>query len=521
MKILTSAQMRHAEQDCTALGISTSMLMENAGHAVAHEVKRILGSVHQKKILVLVGPGNNGGDGLVTARYLRDWGAQVVVMLLARRSNDDANLMAVTQRGVAIVDFSESGSPPSLDRFLSLSTDAVVDAVFGTGKVRPLTGTIAGVLEEVSEVKARHPALRIIALDLPSGLDADSGRVDPHCPFADNTVTLGFPKPGLFQFPGAERTGEISIVNIGIPESLVDSVPDELLTSEWARSVLPERPLGANKGTFGRVMVVAGSINYVGAAYLAGSAAMRSGAGLVTMASPASLHPILASKLTEVTHLPLPETVPGFVAAEAAAAVRRELKNCKALLIGCGLGQHPSTARFVKSLLLQKDLTVPVVVDADALNILAKIPNWWRKLPGNAILTPHPGEFARLTGLPVDEIQSGRIALARQKAQEWQKTVVLKGAYTVVASSDGKCRIASFTNPGLASAGTGDVLASVIAALLAQGLKAPDAAACGVYLHGMAGEIVKDRLGDTGMIASDLLLELPLSIKRLKQSSAA
>ncbi|MDO8577901.1 MAG: NAD(P)H-hydrate dehydratase [Dehalococcoidales bacterium] len=521
MKILTSAQMRQAEQDCTGLGISTSMLMENAGHAVAHEIKRILASVQQKHIIVLVGPGNNGGDGLVTARYLRDWGAQVVVALLARRSSDDANLMAVTQRGVAIVDFFGSGSPASLDLLLSSSTDAVIDAVFGTGKVRSLRGSIAGILEKVSELKAQHPALRIIALDLPSGLDADSGRIDPHCLFADNTITLGFPKPGLFQFPGAERTGKISVVNIGIVESLVDSVPDELLTNEWAHSVLPKRPLGANKGTFGRVMVVAGSINYVGAAYLAGSAAMRSGAGLVTLAAPSSLYPILASKLTEVTHLPLPETVPGFAAAEAAITVQRELKNCKALLIGCGLGQHPSTMRFVKSLLLQKELPVPVVVDADALNLLAKIPHWWRKLPENAILTPHPREFARLTGLSVDDIQSGRIDLARQKAQEWHQTVVLKGAYTVVASRDGKCRVAPFANPALASAGTGDILAGVIAGLLAQGLPAPDAAACGVYLHGMAGEMVKDWMGDAGMIASDLLPELPLSIKKLKQISAA
>jgi len=456
----------------------------------------------------------------VTARYLHDWGAPVVMVLLARRHGDDANLEAVSRRGVAIVDCSGSGNLASLD-WLSLSPDAVIDAVFGTGKVRPLRGTIARMFEEVSAFKAQHHDLRIIALDLPSGLDADSGRVDPHCLFADNTVTLGFPKPGLFQFPGAERTGKISVVNIGIVESLVDSVPDELLTNEWAHSVLPRRPLGANKGTFGRVMVVAGSINYVGAAYLAGSAAMRSGAGLVTLAAPSSLYPILASKMTEVTHLPLPEIVPGFAAAEAAVTVQRELKNCKALLIGCGLGQHPSTVRFVKSLLLQKELPAPVVVDADALNILAMIPNWWRKLPGDAILTPHPSEFARLTGLSADEIQSGRIELARQKAREWKKTVVLKGAYTVVASRDGECRVAPFTNPGLASAGTGDVLAGVIAALLSQGLPASDAAACGVYLHGTAGEMVKDRLGDTGMIASDLLPELPLCIKRLKQISAA
>ena len=298
MKILTSAQMRQAEQDCTRLGISTSMLMENAGHAVAHEVKRILGSVGQKKIIVLAGPGNNGGDGLVTARYLQDWGAQVIVVLLARRSADDPNLTAVSQRGSAIVDCSAGGSTAPLDWLLSASTDAVIDAVFGTGKVRSLRGTFARILDEVTELKTQHPDVRLIALDLPSGVDADSGKVDPHSLFVDNTITLGFPKPGLFQFPGAERTGTISVVNIGIVESLADSIPDDLLNDEWASSVLPERPIGANKGTFGRVMVVAGSLNYVGAASLAGSAAMRSGAGLVTMASPSSLYPVLAAKLT-------------------------------------------------------------------------------------------------------------------------------------------------------------------------------------------------------------------------------
>jgi hydroxyethylthiazole kinase-like uncharacterized protein yjeF len=518
MKILTSAQMRQAEQDSTGLGISTAMLMENAGHAVAHEIKRILGAVSQKHIIVLVGPGNNGGDGLVTARYLCDWGALVVVVLLARRPSDDANLLAVTQRGVALVDCSGSGKAPSLNWLFSSSIDAVIDAVFGTGKVRPLRGKIAAILKQVRELKAQYTDLRLIGLDLPSGLDADSGRVDPHCLFADNTITLGFPKPGLFQFPGAERTGKISVVNIGVVESLVDYVSDDLLTNEWVRPILPKRPIGANKGTFGRVMVVAGSINYIGAAYLSCYGAMRAGAGLVTLAAPLSLHPVLAAKLTEVTHLPLAESSPGVIAAEAAASVRRELKNYDTLLVGCGLGQHPATARFVKSLLLERELPVLPVIDADAINILAKIPDWWRKLADNTILTPHPGEFARLTGLSVDDIQSGRIGLSRQKAEEWHKTVVLKGAYTVVASSDGKCRVAPFANPGLASAGTGDVLAGVIAGLLAQGLSAPDAAACGVYLHGMAGEMVKDWMGDTGMIASDLLPELPLAIKRLKQN---
>jgi NAD(P)H-hydrate epimerase len=245
---------------------------------------------------------------------------------------------------------------------------------------------------------------------------------------------------------------------------------------------------------------------------------MRVGAGLVTLATPASLQPILASKLTEVTYLPLAEFSPGIISAEAAGLLRQKLKQYDVLLMGCGLGQDLSVARFIKcTLLRQKSVSLPLVLDADALNILAKMRNWWRKLPDNAILTPHPGEIARLIGVSVDEVQSDRVDVVREMAQEWRKTVVLKGAYTIVATPEGRCRISPFANPGLASAGTGDVLSGVIAGLVAQGLSVSEAAACGVYLHGKAGDQVRDKLGDAGMLASDLLSELPLVIKRLKQ----
>lgn len=508
--------MRQAERDCTRLGISAAGLMENAGKAVAEEIRRILGQVEQKPILFLIGPGNNGGDGLVAARHLYDWGAYPGVYLLAERPSDDSNLEQIRSRGLTLINASEDISHGSLNDWLSRSV-AVVDAVFGTGKVRPLEDVLAKILSEVMAAKQRRLAMQLIAVDLPSGLDGDTGHTDPASLFADNTITLGFPKPGLFLAPGAERAGKISVVSIGIPESLVDSIPDEMITQERVRSLLPKRPLAANKGTFGRLLVVAGSVNYVGAAYLACSGAMRAGAGLVAAAAPASLYPILGSKLTEVTHVPLAETPPGYISSRAAVSARRELKNSRALLVGCGLGQNPSVTRFVKSFLLTKDIPVPAVIDADALNALAGIPDWSIKLSGEVIMTPHPGEMARLTGLSVDTIQSDRINLAKQKAREWQKTVVLKGAYTVLAAVDGRCMVAPFANPGLASAGTGDILAGVIAALLVQGLPAFEAAALGVYLHGSAGERVKDRLGDTGMVASDLLTELPLAIKQLKQ----
>jgi hydroxyethylthiazole kinase-like uncharacterized protein yjeF len=371
----------------------------------------------------------------------------------------------------------------------------------------------------VKKAKEKQPNLHIFALDLPSGMNADSGAVDPACLYADDTITLGFPKVGLYSPAGLENAGRITIADIGIPSYLAEEVKLELITAEWARSVLPGRPLGANKGTFGKVLVVAGSINYIGAAYLACQGAMRVGAGLVTLATAASLQPILASKLTEVTYMPLPESSQGIVSPQAASLVGEELSNYDVLLLGCGLGQNESIISFIKSVILEGKVNLPLtVLDADALNTLAGIPHWWQQIADNAILTPHPGEMARLAGVSVDEVQSDRAGTAGKMAVEWNKTVVLKGAYTVVANVEGSLRISPVANAGLASAGTGDVLAGVIAGLAAQGLSLGDAAACGVYLHGQAGEIVRERLGDAGMIASDLLPVLPLVIKRLKET---
>lgn len=517
MKVVTTDEMRRIEQACVQMGITTDMLMEKAGRAVAEEVRRILGKIDRQQILFLIGPGNNGGDGLVAARYLGDWGARVSLYLLSKRAPDDPNLKLVQERGLNCVDATESLD--GLEESLA-SSGAVVDALFGTGKGRPLEGLFREALDKVSQAKKEHPALHIFALDLPSGLDADTGRADPACLYADDTITLGFPKPGLFSASGVERAGRIKVVDIGIPAHLAGPVSQELMTDEWAKSALPRRPLEANKGSFGRILVVAGSINYIGAAYLACSGAMRVGAGLVTLATAASLQPILASKLTEVTYLPLPESGPGIVAPEAVSVIQPELERYQVLLFGCGLGQSQSAMKLTKSLLLGKKTALPaLILDADALNILAGIPDWWQKLAADAVITPHPGEMARLARSSVDEVQADRSGVATGKAAEWRKTVVLKGAYTVVATPAGKSMTSPFANPGLASAGTGDVLAGAIAGLVAQGLSLFDGAALGVYLHGKAGDIVKAVMGDTGMTASDLLPVLPLAIKRLKGSA--
>ncbi len=517
MKILTVDQMRQVEQDGAKIGVSTDMLMENAGKAVAEEVRQILGTIDKQGILILVGPGNNGGDGLVAARHLHDWGAKATVYLCAQRAENDANLGLVQERGIACIEATQDEGMGRLSELLS-SASAAIDALFGTGKTRPLSGIFTQVLEKVSWARRKYPGLRIIALDLPSGLNADTGDVDPACLYADYTITLGFPKPGLFNFPGVERIGKLTIVDIGIPTYLAEQATTELITGEWASLVLPKRPLEANKGSFGRVLVTAGSINYIGAAYLACSGAIRVGAGVVTLATATSLQPILASKLTEVTYLPLPESQPGIISLKAVKLIRQQLNYYKVLLLGCGLGQSQSVMQFIKAILVRLKLALPfLVLDADALNTLAKIPSWWQELTDDAILTPHAGEMARLTGLSIDDVQSDRVGTAKRAALEWHKTIVLKGAGTVIAAPDGRCRISPIANPGLASAGTGDVLTGAIAGLVAQGLSLFDAAACGVYLHGKAGEVVKAELGDAGMIASDLLPVLPLVIKQLKE----
>jgi hydroxyethylthiazole kinase-like uncharacterized protein yjeF len=519
MKVVTAQQMRDIDRKAAAAGLTTEILMENAGRAVAEETKKIVGSVAGKRILVIVGPGNNGGDGLVAGRHLADSGAEVNIYLCFKRQESDKNLLATQRRGLISGQVDEDSD---FTRFNSLlvSSEVVIDSVFGTGKSRALEGVYKEVMTRVIAAKDKAPELLVIAVDIPSGLDADSGAVDPSCPYADATITLGYPKPGLYNFPGAERAGRVIIADIGLPPSIGDDIPTELIKEDWVKSILPPRDPGANKGSFGKVLVVAGSINYIGAAYLACMGAARVGAGLVTLSTASSLQPVLATKMTETTYVPLPQAETGIIASKAASVVKKLLPGYQVLLLGCGLGQKASVCQFVKSLLLGpgKGELPAMVLDADALNILAGVPDWWQKLNQDVILTPHPGEMARLAGVEVSQVQSWRLDIVRKMAAEWQKVVILKGAYTIVAASDGRARISESANPGLASAGTGDVLSGVIAGLLAQGLPPFDAAACGVFLHAQAGEMVKLELGDAGMLASDLLPVLPRVITRIKRS---
>jgi ADP-dependent NAD(P)H-hydrate dehydratase / NAD(P)H-hydrate epimerase len=517
MKIVNVSQMQQAEKDCAKYGISTEMLMENAGKAVAEEIRNVIGDLQQQNILVLVGPGNNGGDGLVAARTLYDLGTgKVKVYLCGKRPQNDLHLEEIQKRSIHFRNIDDDTDLSKFKEWLSEAT-VVLDSIFGTGKIRPFSGNLAQVLTQVNEARLVRSNLYVMALDLPSGLNADTGSVDPNTPFSDLTITLGFPKVGLFNLPGSERAGKIITVDIGIPVQIVDYVNTELMTSDMIENILPSRPLVSHKGDYGKVLALVGSMNYPGAAYLSCMGTIRVGAGLTTLAIARSLQPVMAAKLTEVTYLPLPEAEPGIVSKEAINILSQQLPQYNVLLMGCGIGQHSSVAELVKSVLLSLTKLPPVVLDADGINTLGVIPDWQKLFSDEAVFTPHAGEMSRLLKQSISDVQNNRLDIARETSVNWNKIIVLKGAYTVIASPDGKIRVSPFANPGLASAGTGDVLAGMIAGLVAQGLGLFEAAICGVYLHGLAGEMVKSELGDAGMLASDLLPVLPLAIRQLKQ----
>ena len=508
------------EQEAERQGASLDTLMENAGLAVAECARQRLGGNAGARVVILVGPGNNGADGLVAARHLCRWGAEVTVCLLTRRPEADPKLNLARDCGVDVLDLAGCEGLAAYERLLYRSY-LVVDAILGTGRSRPLQGVVREALLRVAAARQGGRGPLLLALDLPTGLNSDTGAVDEATPAMDATLALGFPKVGLLAFPGAERVGELVTLDIGLPDGVgQDDVALELLTPEWVASRLPPRPLDSHKGIYGHLLVVAGSRNYVGAACLVARAAHRAGAGLVTLATPESVYPIVAAQLTETIHLPLPEDDEGRVHPDAAHVVRELLPRYDAMAVGSGMGQSDGVRDFMERLLLNGPAAnLTLLVDADGLNSLARFDNWWQRRSGPLVLTPHPGEMATLTGLSTAEVQRDRVGVAREWAAEWQAVVVLKGAFTSVAEPalpstgdpqcDGLVRLSPFVNPGLASGGTGDVLTGIIGSLLAQGMDPFDAASCGVYLHGRAAEMVTAGRGAVGLLASEVADAVP------------
>lgn len=515
MKLVTADQMRALEGAAVAAGTPLSELMEQAGLAVAQEAWLSLGVVAGRRVLVLVGPGDNGGDGLVAARYLADWEADVAVYLLRARADDDANLVQLRERDAHIFVAPGDGGFLVLGDALA-NADLVIDALLGIGARRAIDGDLAEILRRLQSMSERKPAATVIAVDLPTGVDADSGRADALAVHADITVTFGLAKVGLYALPGSEYAGRVEVVDIGIAKAAADGVTVELLGTPWVRERLPKRAKSGNKGTFGRVLAVAGSRNYAGAARLCAEACYRAGAGLVTVACPASIQPMLVPALAEATWLPLPDDGAGQAGVAAADAIVDALTSSKCLLIGPGLGQSAAVVDVMMRVLRSVPANVSAcVIDADALNVLATQQDWHESMPAPCVLTPHPGEMARLLGSSIDAVQDDRLNVAQKAAAKWRQVVVLKGAHTIVAAPDGRAAISPHANPLLATGGTGDVLAGAIAGLLAQGMAPFDAAACGVYVHGLAAEELSEELGDRGLLASELLPALPRAIRTI------
>jgi len=547
MKLVTTEEMRQREQAANATGLAYAAMMEKAGRAVAaaaqERLRALTGSASPAgRVLVLVGPGNNGGDGLVAAHYLHAWGQRVAVYIWRRNLSDDPNLARAQEEGVPILGASQDGEGKDLAR-LAQEADLIIDALLGTGVSGALRDDLRALLHTVrracsyppqpidearwqtpawpGETRPRRPL--VLAVDLPSGLDADTGEIDPAALPADLTVTLAYPKRGHLLFPGARYVGELLVADIGLsPPAEDETAALQVATADEVAARLPPRPLEAHKGTFGQALIVAGSTSYVGAPCLAAEAAYRSGAGLVTLAVAQTIYPLVAAKLTEATFLVLPDDL-GALVPDALRVLSRHLERYDALLVGPGLGREAATGELLHMLLRGRGRSdvkpigfvpahdsapplalPPLVLDADGLNLLAEIPRWWELLPQETILTPHPGEMARLAGRTIGEIEADRLGVARQAAQRWGCIVLLKGAYTVVASPDGQATIIPFANPALATAGTGDVLAGAIAGLLAQGLSPRVAAVCGAYLHGLAGEMWRRQHGPGGLLAHEL-----------------
>jgi NAD(P)H-hydrate epimerase len=566
MKLATTAEMRALEQGAVDAGATWAGLMERAGRGVARVALELLqrppyrlnstsaapanvASGGKPRVLVLAGPGNNGGDGLVAARALRDAGAQVDLYLWRRRdSPDDANRRLCRERGIAEHDSSADHERVRLRRLLA-GCDLVIDALLGMGISRAVEGELAEIVETLNEERrtmksqfnAQHSAFSVLAVDLPTGVHSDTGEVMGAALRADVTAATGLIKRGLLYYPGRSYAGAIRVVEIGLAPEQLEGLMSERIDATLARSLLPRRPDDAHKGTFGKVMVIAGSAQYPGAASLATAGAARVGAGMVTLAASRSA---LGGpgRLPEVTLQFLPEADWNALGEETAAEALKHLAGYSALLVGPGLGREEPTRTFLEHLLgveahkhrghigfrlgaapeqpaeHERPELPPTVIDADGLNLLSQIEGWWERLPrGRCVLTPHPGEMKRL--LAAESLDADLVGLAEGAAKTWGQVVVLKGATTVVAGPQGRSAVNDGGNAALATAGTGDVLAGAIAGLLAQGLAPFDAAALGVYLHSAAGRLVREELGDMGAIASDLLPRLPLAIRALKREA--
>lgn len=516
MLLVTANEMQEMDQKTIhSFGIPGQVLMENAGRGAVRVLLSKINSKDTQKIAVLAGRGNNGGDGFVMARYLLEKGCRITVFLLAPKEAVKGDAKVNMQLFEKLCDRSSDASLVEIrdetefktNRSRLLHHDLFVDAVLGTGLNSDLRGLIKEAVDLMNE-----SAKPVFAVDIPSGLNADTGKPMGTAVKAFATATFAFAKAGHLLYPGNLHTGELSIVDIGIPKFIADEKNIQLSLIEQAEiaALFPPRAFDSHKGSFGHLLVIAGSTGKTGAPALCANAAMRCGTGLVTLGVAESLNPALEPLVLEPMTHPLPENEKGFLSENCLKDILSLLKGKQALALGPGLGTRKGTARLVQKLVEQSP--VPLVLDADAVNCLAEHPESLKKKSRPAILTPHPGEMARLCRLSTPDVQADRIGLARKFASEWDVILILKGARTVIALPDGKAFINPTGNPGMASGGMGDVLTGMVSGFLAQGFSPEAASLAGVYIHGLCADVLSKQKGAFGFLARDMIKAIPETI---------
>lgn len=527
MKLVTVSQMQAIEKEADASGLTYDQMMENAGQGLADLIYDLFEDDVETEIVGLVGPGNNGGDTLIALSELAQEGWKARAFLIKRKKDD--LVKRFVEAGGEIL--SGETAFEKLAEAIE-NADVLLDGVLGTGVKLPLKKDVAQFLSEVNDLlDGMEQAPLVVAVDCPSGVDCDTGEIADEAIAADLTVTMAAVKQGLLKLPAFEYVGDLEVVDIGLSDDLtaLKDITVGVAEVDSVAAMLPNRPLESHKGTFGTALIAAGSVNYTGAALLAGESAYRVGAGLVTMAVPAPVHAALAGRFPEATWVLLPHEM-GVISAASAEVLAKNFDRASALLIGPGFGMENTTKEFIENLVEGKysakktpqrigfihqeadkaeenSSKLPALVfDADGLKLLGQIKDWYTKIPAPAVLTPHPGEMAGLTELSKELIQEKRLEIASQYAKIWGHVVVLKGAFTVIASPDGRSTVIPVATPALARAGTGDVLAGLIVGLRAQGLEAYEAAVAGAWIHAQAGLYAADDLGNTAsVLAGDVL----------------
>ncbi|HZK44403.1 MAG TPA: NAD(P)H-hydrate dehydratase [Syntrophomonadaceae bacterium] len=508
MKVVKAHEMRKIdERAINEYGIPSLVLMENAGIRAVEVIEEILENVRGKKVVIIVGKGNNGGDGLVVARHLLNAGAQVDIFILGKNEElSQDNLTNFNIINKMLADSHQLYEEKDLDSLMLalLSADLIVDSIYGIGFKGKLGDFDAKIIKILNWADAPT-----IALDIPSGVDADTGKVNGEAIQALHTVTFGLPKIGLLLEPGRTYVGSLSVADISIPHTMLEDsdLNINLITPALISPLLLNRSAESHKGTYGHVLVVGGSIGLTGAVVLSSNAALRVGAGLVTAAVPESLLPIVQTNLVEVMTSPLAETGQATIALEAKPALENLLGTVSVCAVGPGMARYPEALAILDFII--KRAGVPIVIDADGLNAIEQDISILKDRQVPIVLTPHPGEMARLMGKTIPEVQADRLNMALELAQKCGVTVVLKGYNTIIATAKGEAYINLNGNPGMATAGSGDVLTGMIAGLIAQGLKPVEAAVTGVFLHGAVGDKVAEVKGQRGMTSGDIINFMP------------